>query len=96
MNSPRAGQWNKSVGPTRLEPAPEPAPEPTSHFRPSTRTPTSISPTDLEPLPKNRTGKQKAHAPYTSLHTLSLIQLPLDVEVNVSGAPSRAGTPSDT
>lgn len=28
----------------------------------------------------------KAHAPYTSLHTLSLIQLPLDVEVNVSSS----------
>lgn len=27
---------------------------------------------------------KQAHAPYTSLHTLSLIQLPLDVEVNVS------------
>lgn len=26
---------------------------------------------------------QQAHAPYTALHTLSLLQLPIDLEVNV-------------
>ena len=28
--------------------------------------------------------QQQAHAPYTALHTLSLLQLPIDLEVNVS------------
>lgn len=36
------------------------------------------------PKTRRQCAQTKAHAPYTSLHTLSLIQLPLDVEVNVS------------
>lgn len=32
-------------------------------------------------------SESQAHAPYTALHTLSLLQMPVDLEVNVSQEP---------
>ena len=33
-------------------------------------------------------NEEQAHAPYTALHTLSLLQMPVDLEVNVSMLPA--------